>query len=213
VVHDLLRLLGQQGQAVALQGTSQLLGGSLGRTNQLNQDGQDQRQRHLARQGRSSSFRWPGLLSLPPLLFLPLRVGSQVDNPVSEASAAEVVLSGQGGQQVADGGAQQVGELRGGGTAGRVIDQSNEGPGQGAVAREADGAIEPQAIGCEAGPVGQGIVAGVVVEAAEVAVTLQGAADGDGGEAESRADLRQGDHRPTGAEVNDTGFLGGERHE
>jgi hypothetical protein len=151
-------------------------------------------------------------LSLPPLLLLPLRIAVQINDPVPEASAGELLLAGQGGEKVANRGEQPLAELGGRGAGGRVLDQGNKGPRQGAMVGKADGAIEPQAVGVKAGSVDQGVETGIVVEAGEVAVLLQGAVDGAGGKVQRLANLLQGDDGAMLAEVNDAGFQGGKWH-
>jgi hypothetical protein len=82
---------------------------------------------------------------LPPLSFVLLRIAAQVDNVMSQSPPSESLLTGQTSQQVVD---------------------------RRAVAGESDGAIEPKAVLGKDRGAGQGVVAGVVVDAGEVAVFL-----------------------------------------
>lgn len=149
---------------------------------------------------------------MPPLLFLPVRVQGEVDGTAAERTVGKLLLSCQARQQIADGSAQQVGELCAGGAGGRGMNQSDEGPGQGALLGEANGAVEPQAVGVEAGCLAQGVVGGVVVEAGEVAVLLQGAENGHGRNAQGVAELLEGGNGPVLEEVEDSGLEGGQWH-
>jgi hypothetical protein len=65
-----------------------------------------------------------------------------------------------------------------GGAVGGVENQGEEGLGEGVVSGEANGTIEPQPVGVESGRPAKGVVAGIVVEAGEVAVVLEGAENG-----------------------------------
>jgi hypothetical protein len=80
------------------------------------------------------------------------------------------------------------------------------------VLREADGAIEPQAVGIKTGSLAQSVVAGVVVEAGEITAPLQGAKNGHVGDVEGRAELLQGGNGPVLEVVKDRSLLGGQWH-
>ena len=200
------------GQALASQGARQLINRGLGGTDQFGQQREKRGRRQVGWQGLCECRRVAVVDPQEPLLALPLRVAGKVDDGVPQAPAGELLLPGQARQDIADRAAQQGGKFIGGGSGGGVADQSKEGVGEGAVAGEADGTVEPQALRGKAWPVGQGVVAGVVVETAEAAERFQTSADGDRGERERRADLCQGKDGAGLAEIADTGLPRGECH-
>lgn len=132
-----------EGHALAFQGVRQLVDRGFGRANQLGQQRENRCRRPGGGQSGRSRARVVVLLSARPLLLLLLRVGGQVDDAVPEASPGELLLPGQAREEVADRGAQEGGEFFGRGTCSRVVNQSNERLGEGTVAGESDGTIEP----------------------------------------------------------------------
>jgi hypothetical protein len=152
------------------------------------------------------------LLPLPQLLLAAVRRASQVNSLAGQALPGELALTSEQGEEVANGGAEQLAQFSRSVPGRRSIDQGDERAEQGAVSRKADGAVEPQAVVIEARPIGQGVEAAVVVEAGEIAVLIQGPENGHGGQSERRTDLREGKGRSALAELDNPSFPRGKRH-
>jgi hypothetical protein len=212
VLSNVLDLLRRQGEALASQDAAQLLGGGPGRANPLDQNGEDQGHGQMVGQDGGGRRQRVGLVSPLPLGLLPWRIGSEVDGLATEGAARQEGLLGESGEEVGDRGAQPVGEFIGSSAGGRIADQSDEGIREGAVAREADGAIEPQAVRVEAGRLGKGVVAGVMVEAGVVAVRLQGTEDRHVRKAQGGADLGKSGNGAAREVAQDSGLSRCLRH-
>jgi hypothetical protein len=208
VIHQGLYFVRPRGQSLISQGAQQARHGSVRCANQFREQGQPQRQRHRVRQEGGNAQGKSVLLSLLPLLLLPLRIAAQIDYVPPESPPGEELLSGQGHQHIANRGAQLVRQFPSRDAAGRVVNQREEGLVEGTLLGEADGAIEPQALTIETRCMAQGVVAGVMVEAAKVAVLGQGPENGHTRQAQRGAECSHVEHRPMSEGSDDQGFLG-----
>ncbi len=148
-------------------------------------------------------------MSVQPLLFLRLGLKCQIHDVATKGPSGEALLADQQRQEVGHWGAEQEGEFRSGATSQRIINQGNQGIGKGAVLREADGTIEPQAVGVKPGGLAQGVVAGIVVEASEVPVLLQSTEHRHVGCVQGGAELSQSGNGAVLEMVKDRSLLRG----
>ena len=131
---------------------------------------------------------------------------------MAQTSANQFTSASQGGQEIGNPGQQVAGEFAGGQTGMGRSNQGNSGVGESATRGKADAVEEPQALGIETRRPLQSAETGVVIEALEVAVLLQGAENGHARHGELVA---QAGHLLNGAlleGVDDPRLLGGQHH-
>ena len=159
----------------------------------------DQPQQHLDDDGR---LQRGGGAPSDPLLTLggaPRRVAGAIDPDAPHALASQRLLPHRGPQAGLRGHVQQGLQFRLRAPGGGLLHQAPHGSAQGAVAGEADVAEGRQPVAVEAQGVAQGVVAAVVVVAAQVA-DLPEVVEGGGARriAERRPELPEGDRRAGG---------------
>jgi len=209
-VEECLQLFGPNGQTRAAQSPRQLLDRGRGEANQFHQDRQSRGQRQESGKGGSDG-RDARLLAQQPLLLRPLRLHGQIKRQAAKSSSCQPPLANEQRQEVADRGEQQAGKFIRGLPGRRSIDQGHQCLCKSVVPRETDGAIEPQAVAIETRRVAQGIVAGVVVETAEVAVLAQSAENGHARETQRGTESIHAEDGPMLEGVDDQCFLSGQQ--